>query len=299
MISHFFIDKIIDNMNDMEQKKRFDMLDQKDQSDLSNDEILEYVDLKFKLFDESEALDDAYTAFLFFDFIKNSVNVDGILDSKDEIREILKCFYLSTFFSKFNGNYTKWEIRDELVNNFHSIGKVFLDDLSSLLELNEDHTPRILNVEDFPKIMYELIVENDNVRFIQLIDQIFVVKYAIQGAKEYFSYGYINEINLNDKRYELDLVALIHIYMRHTERFSIMQAELNRGPRSFFEAELGQEHQTINNLLLSINENGLTNERGGKYIFTYNDKHYEIILKGERVVTIYPSLNYDVMNVDA
>jgi len=178
-------------------------------------------------------------------------------------------------------------VRQDIIDNMHTFINPFLEEIEEILGESYKSRNRY-NLKDRIVKDIEGLANYDKKEKLPLIyNALFKVKYALQAAREYMETNNKKAINVVSTSYELDIQSIAHIFLRHTNRFKSLSHRDNSGKRGFMNNELGNEYEELNDLLNEIELNASIMS-DGVYTCQIGAENYKIVLKTDRIVTLYP-----------
>jgi hypothetical protein len=277
----------VNKLNIDESMKRLEQLKSIELTGLTEIQKIEYLILKFKVEGKDSFFGDSYITNLLQQLILIWI---------EEKREI-PVFFANLFFMCHVDWLIDWNnsigtnvvVRQDIIDNMHTFISPFLEEIEEILgeayktRSRFDLKDRIIND-------IEGLANYDRKEKLPLIyNALFKVKYALQAAREYMESNNKKSINIESNNYELDIQSIAHIFLRHTNRFKTLSHRDNSGKRGFMNNELGNEYEELNDLLSEIESNASIMS-DGVYTCRIGTDNYKIVLKDDRIVTLYPLL---------
>lgn len=290
------IDMLIEIQNEFENENsqilenRLSELNETKYDDLTLRERLTYLVLFEKIKGKQEYLADVGVNVILkeviFALIECCVKNDLILKYVDLYKT--SCLvWLVDFESSTTNSVT---LKPEVYDNLHTVLKPLIEDLESKLQMARGTTPHQSDViNKWEDIIDRFITYEDHSNLEDIYNSLFILKWAFEEVQSKLNDpGFKKELYYNEETYSFDANSLVHIIVRHTHRFKLESHPANTTPRGFFNCAKGSEFELINNII----HNGSVNSSSGPKLITYDNSTYQIGLRNQRIVTLYPLENF-------
>jgi len=280
--------KQISAVNELSKEKsaeRFDQLKDKKQVDLTEVEKAQYLILKWNVEGKEAFFEDSYIAVLLQELILLWI------DEKRDIPDIFVDFFLMTHVDWLidwnSSSESLVVVRQDIVDNMHTFINPFLEEIEEILGESYKSRERLSLKDRIMSDIESLVNYHKKDKLPLIYNALFKVKYALQGAREYMASNKKKSICLNSQIYELDVQSIAHIFLRHTNRFKSLSHQDNSGKRGFMNNEIGDEYEELDKLLKAI-EASASVSSNGVITCLVEGENYKMIIKEERIVTLYP-----------
>lgn len=276
---------VVEALSIEESIERLKQLNAIKQVDLNDVEKAEYLILKWKVEGKDSFFEDSYIATLLQELILSWIEEERSIP--DIFANLFFMTHVDWLIDWSNSSEDDVVVRQDIVDNMHTFINPFLEEIEEILgetyksRAGHDLKDRIINDIE------SLANYHKKEKLPLIYNALFKVKYALQAAREYMKSDNKKSICVASVNYELDIQSVAHIFLRHTNRFKSLTHRDNSGKRSFMNNELGNEYEELNNLLSAIELNASVTSAGA-HTCQIGSENYKIVLKSERIVTLYP-----------
>jgi hypothetical protein len=269
----------------IEKEARFNYLDSKLQTSLTEIDRIEYIVLKYDLRGRKGFYSDPYCTILLLELISQWIKENKL--GGEGLFVILQTMLMDWLIDWEKSSDTTTNFHGDMLENLHTILNPFCEEVETITSstFRSKHLRNRNLAQPAVDFIYEEVFTPRNQETIPLLLSLFKIKYAVESAREYLNASLCQKISVDDQFYSLDVVGLTHIFLRHTERYKSLQHMNNTNLRGFFNFESGKEYEGIHNILENIEASHIN---GKKYKFEIENISYIIILNDERIISLYP-----------
>jgi len=256
------------------------------QGNINEKEKVELLILKFEIEGKKEFLGDSYITIVLRDLILTRI------DAGKEVNEFLSDLYIMHLMDWLidweKSSESKIEVRQDIVQNIHSFISPFLEEIEEVLgESFKSRDRRNISVR-IVGIVDGLFGYQEKSKIPEIIHSIWKMKYVLEGAREYMKSDKRKIIIIDSVEYKLDLESIAHVFVRHSKRFETLSHRDNQGKRGYFDIDIGDEFEKLNDLLEIVHHSNSKVGQQGVVVFQDGNDRYKMVVRDGRIVTLYP-----------